>query len=295
MDSEINCRFVSSRGILKSCDIRSATPISSIQKMVNYNWDDLRPGSTVYVCTSAISEFVSMLGKISCPIILVSGDSDCDAPTNIFANSNEFLSFIENPKIIHWFSQNAVLSHPKLSPIPIGLYYHTVPVGDAGWEEPKVSPPRQEDVLNEIVKRALPFSQRLLKAHANFHFLMTTKYGADRLRAKESIAPVLVDYEGSRVDRETTWENQSKYAFVISPHGNGLDCHRTWEALCLGCIPIVRTSPIDRLFDGLPVYIVQDWNEVTEANLKKVVADFSQRTFDLNRLTLSYWMNQINA
>jgi hypothetical protein len=63
----------------------------------------------------------------------------------------------------------------------------------------------------------------------------------------------------------------------------------------LGCIPIVRTSPVDSLFEGLPVYIVQDWSEVTEDNLKKVLTDFSQRTFDLNRLTLSYWMRQINA
>ena len=50
--------------------------------------------------------------------------------------------------------------------------------------------------------------------------------------------------------------------------GNGLDCHRTWELLYLGCIVITRTSPLDPLFEGLPVVIVRDWEEVGDrANL----------------------------
>ncbi len=292
--SETNCRLVSSRGILKSCEIHSATPVSSSQKLINYRWEDLRPSSTVYVCTSAFSQFNLALEQIPCPIVLVSGDADEDAPKNIFASEGDFANFIESPKILHWFAQNAVVKHPKFSQIPIGLDYHTMSQGVTAWG-PQITPLEQEELLIKISREALPLSQRLVKAHSNFHFLMSTKYGADRLRAKELIPASLVDYEPLRVDRKTTWENQAKYAFVVSPHGNGLDCHRTWEALCLGCIPIVRTSPIDGLFEGLPVYIVHDWNEVTEDNLKKVLADFSQRTFDLNRLTLSYWMNKINA
>ena len=54
-----------------------------------------------------------------------------------------------------------------------------------------------------------------------------------------------------------------KYRFIISPHGNGLDCHRTWEALALGCYPIIKSSPLDCMFEGLPVIIVNNWNEVT--------------------------------
>lgn len=291
---ENNCNFVSSRGILKSCDVHSDTPVSSIKQLINYNWGLLRPGAIVYVCTSAVGQLAQAINQIPCPIVLVSGDADEDAPTNIFASEQDFLSFIQNPKILHWFAQNGVVRHSKFSQIPIGLDYHTMSQGPTHWG-PQISPAEQEQLLQQIARAALPLAQRKLKAHANFHFLMTTKYGADRVRARELISPSMVDYEPQRVDRKTTWENQSKYAFVISPHGNGLDCHRTWEALCLGCIPIVRTSPMDSLFEGLPVYIVQDWNEVTEENLRNVLADFSKRTFDLNRLTLSYWMNQINA
>ena len=34
----------------------------------------------------------------------------------------------------------------------------------------------------------------------------------------------------------------SSYKFALSPEGNGIDCHRTWECLYLGVIPIVKKS-----------------------------------------------------
>ena len=87
--------------------------------------------------------------------------------------------------------------------------------------------------------------------------------------------------------------NQSKYAFVLSPHGNGLDCHRTWEALILGCIPVVRTSPIDSLYEGLPVLIVNEWHDINEELLKNTIEKFKNKSFSYEKLTLRYWMDKI--
>jgi hypothetical protein len=87
--------------------------------------------------------------------------------------------------------------------------------------------------------------------------------------------------------------NMIDYAFVVSPHGNGLDCHRTWEALCLGCIPIVKTSGLDPLFEDLPVWIVNSWSDVTEENMKAKINEFRERTFRYERLELSYWRDRI--
>lgn len=39
MTSEKDCKYVSSRGILTSCDIHSYTPISSVPQLINYNKD----------------------------------------------------------------------------------------------------------------------------------------------------------------------------------------------------------------------------------------------------------------
>ena len=95
------------------------------------------------------------------------------------------------------------------------------------------------------------------------------------------------------VDRNQTWTNQSKYAFVLSPIGHGLDCHRTWEALILGCIVIVVSSPLDTLYEGLPVLIINDWNEINQELLNKTVDDFKDINFNYERITSKYWINKI--
>jgi hypothetical protein len=75
------------------------------------------------------------------------------------------------------------------------------------------------------------------------------------------------------------------YKYVLSPHGNGLDCHRTWEALILGCIPIMKTSALDPMFDGLPVLIVKNWSDVTQELLDTFVPQTN-----LEKLHTSYWL-----
>jgi hypothetical protein len=122
---------------------------------------------------------------------------------------------------------------------------------------------------------------------------MNTKHAYDRREALRDVPRALVYYEPVHVTREQSWITQTQYAFVLSPHGGGLDCHRTWEALALGCIPIVKTSPLDPLYDGLPVVIVKEWSAVTPSLLTAVVSAFQTQTFDYNKLTLAYWVDKI--
>jgi hypothetical protein len=79
----------------------------------------------------------------------------------------------------------------------------------------------------------------------------------------------------------------------VSPHGNGLDCHRTWEALALGCIPIVKSSGIDPLFDELPVWIVNQWSDVTADAMRTKIEEFRNINFNYDKLTVGYWKSKI--
>jgi len=233
------------------------------------------------------------MNSIKNKFILVSGDSDCTVPNELFPNNDLFLNFINNSKIIHWYAQNCVLEHPKLSKIPIGLDYHTMSDKNTNWGE-QISPNEQENMLNYINNQSKPFFEREIKCYSNFHFCMETKYGFDRKDALKNINPDLIYYEQNKVKREDTWKNQSNYAFVISPHGNGLDCHRTWEALCLGCIPIVKKSGISDLFDELPVLIIDDWKNITNELLIETINKFKDITFNYDKLLLKYWIDKIN-
>jgi len=292
-DQENNCKYVSSRGILKSCDVKSLNPISSINNLYNYNFSKLYDGCTLYVCNFAIKIFINYVKYINVKFILVSGDSDCTVPNEIFSSNEDFISFIENNNIIHWYSQNCILSdHPKLSKIPIGLDYHTMNEKDSDWGN-RLSPNEQEDILENIKNSSKPFWEREIKCYSNFHFFIETKYGYDRKEAIDEIDKELILYENNKINRKETWLNQSKYAFVISPHGNGLDCHRTWEALCLGSIPIIKKSNITNLFDELPVLIVDNWSDINKDLLNKTIYDFKNKKFNYDKLLLKYWIDKI--
>jgi hypothetical protein len=171
------------------------------------------------------------------------------------------------------------------------LDYHTLSDKNHEWG-PKSSPIDQERLLFSVREKSKPIEERALKCYANFHFLMTTRFSQDRKDAIKKIPANCIYYEQSKVTRLRTWITQAQYAFVISPHGNGLDCHRTWEALALGCIPIVKSSPLDPMFAGLPVWIVKDWSEVNLSAMSCKIAEYKGRQVR-EKMQLSYWMGVI--
>jgi hypothetical protein len=279
---ETACDFVSSRGLLKSCDIYNPNPKSSSDFLEPSVYSNLPAGSTVYVCTEAIPKFLeSYLPLAKGPIVVVSGDSDL----SFFVNP----TILENPKILHWFAQNCIMEHPKVTPIPIGLDYHTVAEKDHHWS-PKMTPKQQEKMLKEFATIEPNRVRRDHRAYGNF--LLNISRG-NRQRAYKQIPKDLVIYEQGFVVRPITWWKQASTAFTISPHGNGMDCHRTWETLALGGIPIVQSSSLDKTYEGLPVLIVKEWSDITKGLLEKTIQEFQEKQFQTERLSLRYWVQKI--
>ena len=98
--------------------------------------------------------------------------------------------------------------------------------------------------------------------------------------------------------REELWKIHGDYAFVVSPRGIGLDTHRTYEALFLGCIVIVLSSSLDELFEDLPVVIVSRWDEITHVNLEKWFDTYkSKYTMSQvhDKLMMSHWIERIRS
>lgn len=91
------------------------------------------------------------------------------------------------------------------------------------------------------------------------------------------------------------YRDLSRFRFHISPPGRGIDCHRHWEALYLGVIPIILSSPLDPLYADTPAWIVNDWSEVTvesmQARWRSTVEKWRGRVVD--KLHFSYWRDRI--
>ena len=271
--------FVASRSITNVCNHRTINPRTSSSEVPLTFPTTI--GESIYINPEALNNFiVNYLPKLTMPFILVSGDSDATIPSDF---QNESSHILNHPLLICWYAQNCVSPSEKLKQIPIGLDFHTLASRTVEWG------PRQsvESQTSDILRLRSTSAKRLNKCYANFQFLMTTRYATDRHDAMANISSDLVFYEPVKIPRIRCWENMVKYKYVISPHGNGLDCHRTWEALALGCIPVVKTSPLDPLFRGLPVMIVHDWKDITQELLDTFVPDYDE----ISKLELSHWCN----
>lgn len=59
--------------------------------------------------------------------------------------------------------------------------------------------------------------------------------------------------------------------FIISPPGNGLDCHRNWEAIYYNCIPVVLSNFLPQQFiDNLPIFAVNSYDELLDMSDSKL-------------------------
>jgi hypothetical protein len=297
LTSENNCSLVCSRGIIKSCDVHSTDPKTGNTTLDSYI-EQIKKGGVIYVCTNALPNFISILNQIDSSVVLVTGDSDESIPYDIF-NEQDFNAFISSPKIIHWYGQNMTVEHPKMTNLPIGMDYHTLSAGSMSWGE-QMTPVEQERELLQIKEEFENQQiQKMLLCYSNFHIdnNYNKKFLQDRKDCINSVPKDLVYAEETFVRRNVSWKNAIKCQFVLSPHGGGLDCHRTWEALCLGCIPIVKKSSIDPLYKDLPVLIVEEWSDINTQLLIQTVERFSKKenVFNYDKLKLSYWVDKFHS
>ena len=89
------------------------------------------------------------------------------------------------------------------------------------------------------------------------------------------------------------YESLPSYKFVVSPEGNGIDCHRHYEALLAGCIPIVERNPlIEEKYKGCPILYTDDYSEITPAYLNARYEEMKTVIYDFSRLFLDYYSSE---
>jgi len=146
--------------------------------------------------------------------------------------------------------------------------------------------------LNE----SLHFSKRKPIIYGNFHLNFNDdRHGGWRIKLLNIIPTDIIFYEQNFLKRSESYKNMSNYSFVVSPFGHGFDCIRTFEALCLGCIVIMKTSFLDIIYEDLPVLIIDEWTDINEELLKKTLIEFSNKKFNYEKLKMDYWIRLVNS
>ncbi|WP_136657394.1 hypothetical protein [Nitratireductor sp. XY-223] len=284
---ETACRFVGSYGLMKSCDFwRTDGKPPAAGQLPKLAWDRDRPPA-IYVKTDHLPAFAeTSLEQISDSFILVSGCSDTEiGPRGVDAETQRRL--LEHPWLQNWFAQNCNTDHPKLRRLPIGLDYHTITfrVRHKPWGLFS-TPVMQEAALDRARQEGPRLDKKSVSGYCNWHHVLDR---GDRLRCMNSVELDVLRLERLNINRTLSWHNNVRHLFTLSPLGNGFDCHRTWEAILLGTVPIVPRSGITSLFTGLPVCIVDDWAEVTVDYLERKREWALDSEFDFAPLYLDWW------
>jgi len=182
-----------------------------------------------------------------------------------------------------WFSTNVMVQDQRVLSLPIGFIFNhpRFLMIRAEWEKgpiPRVNLMYTNFTRNGIALRGV--RDGLYEEFGKYSW-NTTKGGS----SYNDVAP------------EEFYHDLHSHFFTLSPPGAGPDCHRSWEALALGSIPIVLRSQAMRIFDDLPVLQVDSWAEVTPGRLESSIKILTPRfeTEAMRKLGLKYWEEKIKS
>lgn len=229
----------------------------------------VRRGDIVFVQSDMINEFFSTIHpQIANGYVLITHNGD----TNIL---NQHLGHIDD-KVIHWFAQNLLVEHPKVTPIPIGL--ENASYANAG----------RKSLFQKRDSSDVRKNGRILVSFTRQTNPTEREVALDIL--KENPRADLLE---KRLSQEEYAKIVPTYSFVASPPGNGEDCHRTWEALYLGTTPIVKASVCMEYFRnlGLGLAVIESWDETHDI---QPLAEAGRADRE-SPLFLDYWKSAIEA
>lgn len=181
---------------------------------------------------------------------------------------------LHSATLAHWWAvDNEVLDNPKLEGLPLGVM-DALELGLKGNPTSVTFHANVSEYLSVL---------RASQAQAKSGWLMMqmTATHSERRRVRDTFTAawgdgdVRLTPEQPKMGVRQYLTALGKHRFILSPRGNGLDAHRTWEALLVGAIPIVISSALNPLYEALPVLIVRDWAEVTPTLLRAFHANFT--------------------
>ena len=179
---------------------------------------------------------------------------------------------LNHPLLIKWYGQNMCIVSDKTVAIPIGLETNY-------WNRTNI---------NIIKQHSNNAKEKLLYLNFTLH--------ANTTRSK--IMDILLEKgfnKNKKLDWDSYMEDLSRHKFCIAPKGNGVDCHRTWECLYLGVIPIVEKTIQMSYFNDLPILFVDSYDDISIEYLNKTYTDFQNKSFNMEKLSLSYWNTKIRS
>jgi len=180
----------------------------------------------------------------------------------------------KNLKVL--YCQNCLVKDKRLQPIPIGL------------ERVRWSSTKRPEIQKAMVckKQSMCFVCHSVSTNPKERKEPYEIF-------KEASWVTLMDGKNG-VDFKRYITNMANHIFVISPDGNGSDTHRTWEALCVGTIPIVKNRVWAKCLAKIfPMVLVDSWKQVTYQFLEREMVRLRPKMNYQKYLGMKFWEDLI--
>ncbi|RLF30315.1 MAG: hypothetical protein DRN14_00230 [Thermoplasmata archaeon] len=238
----------------------------------SFDQEEVIPGPIIYGRTHVIAEKLHLIRSLGSCILLTSF-SDASLTHEMMRQCP--------PNVVHWFSNNAMVDDQRVTNLPIGFRFSR----------------DSQELCLALIREGRRERKNLM--YVNFmrqipripnprEGLYEQFAGLEWTTAKGGFAE-------NYVEIGEFYQDIQSHDYVLSPPGAGIDCHRHWESIALGSIPVVLRSPVTDILDDMPCLRVNDWSEVTRERLEAELPELQKR-FEwesMQKLDMRYWRRRI--
>jgi hypothetical protein len=183
----------------------------------------------------------------------------------------EFRRDLRRRRLVAWFAQNPDFDHPKLYALPIGIANPTWPHGDqAALKKVQASRPPKSELFD------VSFS------------ISTSPRERSYCVQQTGLEP------GSQRPYPEYLERLAAAYFCVSPRGNGIDGHRTWEALYLRTVPVVTRSVVTDHHSDLPMIVLDDWSQFRSIDFSPELYERTMGDWSPDALRLDRYLERVD-
>ena len=235
----------------------------------------VKNNDVVFLCTHfKETYFKEYHNKINAKYILITHNSDLPI-------ENDDLRYMDE-KIKHWFAMKLnVKMNENISPLPAGLenlrYLH-----------------------NGIVKNFIKTYKREKQFEKNNKILCSFKEGTNKA---ERVPLLNIAKKNKSIDIKNFSNNLeylselASYKYNLCPDGNYFESHRLWETLFFENIPILKKNTVNINFVnlGIPLVLLEDWEELNEKNIETYLESKILNKFEDPRkfIFFDFWKDRI--
>jgi len=243
-----------------------------------------------------LKEVYELLEKYNCNYKLIIAQ-DVYSASHFFNHDPNFLGLVDK-----FYFKNLDVSDEKCTGVPLGCGFWV-------YERIQFSLMRQKNIKKSMIINKINNS-KIVRKNKIFNDYTTTADGKFWMVGDFSIrvgclefmkknkdtfesAGIEIDIVEDRIPQEESWKKYRESKFVLSPPGNGYDCHRHFEAIVLGAIPIFIRTPlmISTIYEGFPYIELNNIKELTP----ELLNSYEYKEFDKQMLEVEYWSDKIRS